>query len=106
MILLELLVIALGTLALVWVIYAAFRDAIEGREGLGPVVVLAVAALVFMLVVGQGHWLVGLDTFSCSDRAEIVMDAVPGPAARKGTIEGWDLLNCTIYWRDRPRVWG
>jgi ABC-type amino acid transport system permease subunit len=106
MILLELFVLAFVVLVLVWGAYAMLRTIIEGRRGTPMLVVLAAVGLVFMLIVGQGSWLVGLDAFACSDQAEIVMEAAPGPSARLGTIEGWDLLNCTIYWRDRPRVWG
>ena len=102
MILLEL---AFVVLVLVWGVYAMFRAPIETVF----IVILLTASIVFLLIVGQesyGRWLIGLDAFACSDQAEIVIEAAPGPAKGAGTIRGWDFLNCTIYWHDRPRVWG
>ena len=103
MILLELFVLAFVVLVLVWGAYAMLRTIIEGWPGTPMVVLLAAVCLVFMLMVWQGSWLIALDAFACSDQAEIVIEAAPGPAKRGGTIRGWDFLNCTIYWHDRPR---
>ncbi len=104
MILLELLLIAFGLLALVWVSYAALRAVVEGRRSPGTVITLMALGLIFLALLGQHNWLVGLDAFGCTDGAEVFMDPVQGRV--KGTIRGWDFMNCSIYWRDRPRVWG
>jgi hypothetical protein len=104
LILLELLLIAFGLLALVWVLFSAVRAVIGGRGSPGTVITLMALGLIFLALLGQNNWLVGLDAFGCSDGAEVFMDPVQGRV--KGTIRGWDFMNCSIYWRDRPRVWG
>jgi hypothetical protein len=103
MILLELFVLAFVVLVLVWGAYAMLRTIIEGWPGTPMLVLLAAVGLVFMLMVWQGSWLIALDAFGCSDQAEIVIEAAPGPAKHRGPIRGWDFLNCTIYWHDQPR---
>ncbi len=104
MILLELLVIFFGVLALIWAVYAAFRAVIEGRRSPGTVITLMALGLIFLALLGQHNWLVGLDAFSRSDRAEIFMEPVQGRVG--GTVRGFDFLNCTIHWYDRPGVRG
>jgi hypothetical protein len=102
MILLEL---AFVVSVLVWGVYAMFRAPIETVF----IVTLLAAGIIFLLIVGQesyGGWLIGLDAFACSDQAEILMEAAPGPGAGVGSTRGWDFFNCTIYWRDRPGRWG
>ncbi len=50
----------------------------------------------FLLAVG-GLWEIP-DAVACADNAELVMEAVPGPGAKIGSVEGRDFLNCTLYW--------
>ena len=104
LILLELLLIAFGLLALVWVLYDAVRAVIEGRRGPGTILILLAFGLVLVSLLVQGGLLIGLDAFGCSDGAEVFMDPVQGRV--RGTVRGWDFLNCSIYWRDRPGRWG
>jgi hypothetical protein len=101
------LLLLLIVFVLLWATYVTLRDIIEGRWQ--PVVVAALLAggLIFVVVGSAPNWLIALDAFACSDRAEIVIEAVPGPAAGgKGTIREWDFFDCAIHWYDRPGVRG
>ncbi len=97
-------IVFLASGVLTWGVYELIRVASTGRVRLSTFISLMGVGLVFLVVVGPG---VGLDAFACSDQAEIVIEAVPGPASGGlGKVEGRDFFNCTVYWYDLPRMWG
>ncbi len=100
--LLLVLLFALVVGVLVWGAYEILRATVEGRLRLRTVLALLAVGLVLLLVlVGVGdinhRWEIP-DAVACADNAELVMEAVPGPGAKIGSVEGRDFLNCTLYW--------
>jgi hypothetical protein len=102
-VLLVLLMPVLTSIVLVWGTYEFFRFAFVGSWRSSTSVALLAGGFVLMLVMGVGGdfnyvWEVA-DAFACSDQAEIVIEATPGPAAGGlGDIDERDFLGCTAYW--------
>jgi Na+/alanine symporter len=102
-VLLVLVMFAFTSIVLVWRVYETFRAAIGGRWRSSTIVALLAGGFVLLVMLGglgdvNRLWEIP-DATACSDQAEIVIEAVPGPAAGGlGDIEERDFLGCTAYW--------
>ena len=101
--LLLVLLFALVVGVLAWGAYETLRATVEGRLRPRTVLALLAVGLVLLLIlVGAGdldYWWEIPDAVACSDQAEIVIEAIPGPASGGlGSVREWDFLYCTAYW--------
>jgi hypothetical protein len=99
----EVLFVLVTSSVLVWGTYESLRAAVEGRLRPRTVLALLAVGLVLLLIlVGAGdldYWWEIPDAVACSDQAEIVIEAIPGPASGGlGSVREWDFLYCTAYW--------
>jgi predicted PurR-regulated permease PerM len=88
--------LAFVVLLLMWGVYETFRVAIVGRWRAATIVALTGVSLFFVVFLAT-LWEFP-DAAACSDQAELLIEAIPGPGAKIGSVQGWDFFNCTLYW--------
>jgi Na+-driven multidrug efflux pump len=90
-------------IVLMWGFYEVLYVASTGRWRPSTIVALMAVSLVFLFLLAVGGdidylWEIP-DAVACADNAELVMEAVPGPAAGGlGDVQEWYFLGCTAYW--------